>query len=458
MPVGFITEFPTTHPDLIEQFTATNSGDIGSLISSGANINYDANGVQIALLETDNDTLAWDNAFVVANDLASGFTVQFEIEKGLFAESVAGQTVNQIMFTINGSNSAHIRRDVGNNNWRVGNSGSIGNTKTIDTAYRSHVVVTLSFDPSIGSFGGWDFYADFLLLNTYVFGAAPGFSDTVNLSGSGGTSKVLNRYKNIQLFNSITTLTGVNEKEIGVVGDSWTKYGQYQLGGDTNNGDVALEGWQTEDYADSTLQALTTYKNRSYFAELQYQLILQGIYPKNNRIQWYGRGGTAGFSTSTNPLSERVDAALAGTGASGPPWPDPGLGTGAVDIWINHTGTNDRNSGNPFDDVVDDIEIELQRMLDDGAELVVTDNVARVFDSPPVVEIDEANVTALNTAMLSLSGLGGKTVLVDMYTGWTTAMSTNDGVHPNSTGQIFWAQQDAAAIQAFFADTGSPTL
>lgn len=460
MPVGFL-KFGADHPDIIDQFPATSASDMGSMTVS-AGVTFDSSGVFTGV-ENSGESIKWFNAFISPFAFqTNGFTLQFEIEKAAMAAVLSGFTQNRDLLFATAANSLRVTRHQSQNNWRHSAGGFTNGAKSINDSYRDRVIVTMSFDPSIGANGTQTLYFDYFLMLSDALANPVNFSGDMFVLGKGdATSGAIGfKAKNFMLSKAPTTLTGVNEKVIAVVGDSFPKYGQYQLGGDSNNTGAVILGEQVEQYADTSIKALNPYKNRCNFAELTFQLIDQlDIYPKNNRIEFYARGGTQGLASAGRPYSERIDAVLASTGATGPPFPDPGQGVNAVDIWFSTVGTNDASAGNTPATVLTDVKVEIDRMVVDGAQAVVWGNIARRFATGPGAEIDVAAVLALNEVFDTLAGYRDVTVVANKYDSWTSALvegGEDPAIHPNADGQVLWAQIDVAALKAFLSPvTGS---
>lgn len=450
--VGF-TQYPGTgNVNLIEAFTATSGSDIGSMTESiGSNFTYDSDGVLIGSASE----LSWPSAFLISNTFSNGFTVQFEMEGGMFASTTPGST-DETLIRIAGTDNVFLRRRDTQNAFAMSNGGTLATElKTANNSARSHTIVTISFDPAIGAEGTIDLYIDFMHLGAFTLNAAPDFDDVFSLNGNGGSAPNSPfSIRNVVIFKEATTLTGVNEKEIAVVGDSFLRYGQYQFGAGSNN-DPSLFYDATDWYGDGSTDGFTTYRNSAFFPELHYQLALQNIYPKGGRLKFYGRGGTEGLSSAPMPLSDRISAALQSTGATFPPStfaPVPGLGAGAIDIAIVHVGTNDVRDGNDPATVLADIKTELDILVSDGAERIVVDLVARRYDNgaTPTTQIDVAETEAMNAQLSTLSGYQNITTVADVYTDWPASyVEGSDGIHPNGIGQVQgWAPLVAAAIAA----------
>ena len=472
MPVGFL-QYGDSHPDIIEQFSclsdSADSDGIGSMVLTGSSYSFTTDGIQVNDHPTTGATdLVWESAFCTANSLVSGFTVQFECEKAAFAATFSSPSgvVQQTFVRMSGApTTTQIFNSVtagGPARWRAYHSGNIGEAKTIDTGYRSHVIATVSFDPAKGTNGTLDLYADFFLVGSYALPADVTSITELGLmgAGTGAIPGFVERIKNVMIMGTPTSLTGVNEKEICVVADSWVaNYGQYQSGSDSDNV-PPITGYTTDDYGDGTIVSSTSYKNRCFFAALHYELVLLGIYPKDGTIKMHSRGGANLSNAGTNKFEYRTTSALQSTGASfvdpTSPAPVPGLGVAAADIWIAHLGTNNIGGGATVADLIIDSKTEIDRMRADGAELIIFDNVARRFDDPNTgVEEDAAAVQALNAGIAELQGYMDVTRVCDMYTGWVTAYGTSDGIHPTAEGQVYWAQQVAKQIKAGLGLGGS---
>lgn len=95
-----------------------------------------------------------------------------------------------------------------------------------------------------------------------------------------------------------------------------------------------------------------------------------------------------------------------------------------------------------INDLISEYKLQLDRIIDDGAELVVINGPApRYLRAPqPTVEEYRETTQALNAAYLSeLDGYRGVTRYADVYTDYIPGYSHKDGLHPNKTGQVYLA-------------------
>lgn len=467
---GFL-KYGDDHPDIIEQFTLTGPelGNRGSLTAEGPGITYSDDGVQIGSTPVNTagpNRLYWDRAFVSINNLVAGFTLQFEVEKECFAEFIVDQSEDRLLMSLGGTNPFFIQRNVSRNNWRLHSVNDLSGVKTYDDAYRDHVIVTVSFNPLVGAFGHVDFYADYFLIGSWDLNAAPDFDSNLYLAGMGtaGAPNLTQRIKNVMLIQGATQLTNSRERVIVSTGDSWGVFGQYQSGIDSNNY-PPITGYMLDGYGDASQNARTDAKNRSYLSALHYELINKNIYPKGNRINFFSRSGARVLPTGGKPLAARVDAVLGeNTSRRAPHFPAE-LGNNVAQIWLINVGLNDagwfadgennresRTLPDYIKDLISEYKVQLDRIIDDGAELVVINGVAPRFlpASEPVTEQYAATTQAINAAYLAeLDGYRGVTRYTDVYTDYIPGYSRKDGLHPNKTGQVYLAKKTAAVIQGY---------
>jgi hypothetical protein len=279
---------------------------------------------------------------------------------------------------------------------------------------------------------------DFPLFKALYTQSISGGNLYVGGRGTGGQPNPIHRIKNVMLMRKPLAYANINPRVVAVVSDSFGARGQYNNG--TNEPDDPIyTGYQGSEQTE--LNSSNSWKNQSWFAGLHTALAAKNITP-DNRIHFYGRGGAKVISAD-NSLSDRVDAALASTGATFPPAtvaPIPGLGTDQIDIWIVHIGTNDIYVGNDPAAVLSELKLQLDRMVDDGADLITVDLVCRRYDAFGGVQEDIVETEAMNAQLATLEGYRGVVVVVDTYTDFTNQM-VNDGLHPNAAGYQFIAQK-----------------
>lgn len=443
MPVNFLS-FGSTDSDIIEQFTATDAGSIGSLVSVGSNTTYDASGVQVGNTPTSGDSLSWDNTFItVTNDLTTGFTLQYEITKAAFDELISGQAEDRLAFLLAGTNSIDLKRDDTQDNWRV---NALAGVKTVSDTYDPSVTITISYNPLISTFGHVDVYANRYPLISNDLTAVPAFDGNLHLFGDGTASfpNLLDSAKNVMLIDGATTLEGT--RRFVFLTDSWGRYANYPLGG--TNDSPAIQGNAVDDFSDGTTLAIERFKNRGLFANLHHKMGLNGTYPLDDKFYFFGRGGTLVSDTSSKALSDRTDTVLGEN--LGATWgPKPSLGQGKSTVVIFHVGTNNANSGITTEDFRTELLLEIDRMLDQGTLLVLLDEVApRYEDSPSTAEKDKVDVDRFNGVINGLNGHRGRVHTVPLYNGWIRSYSGDDGIHPSLDGQLFWSEQIANIYEA----------
>jgi hypothetical protein len=450
---GFPAFGDTTFPNYIESFTLASSGDKGSLNASG-NVDYDsALGARIGTTITDGSTLSWDNTFATTtHSLDDGFSVSFDVEKGIFAGTIGGQAENRTLFLIDGTEEAAVSRQLTNTNWTILNDGTPTFTGyvTRHQEYTTKVRVDISFDPTIGSFGNIKVWANRYPLIDQDLSALPDFDSGLNLSGLGtaGFPNISQRFSNVQLIGAPLSFDTVNKVRLSHMGDSWiATYGQQELGG--ANDTPVLTGYQgTED--SSSYLASASWKNTAYVAQLTNDLIEKGIYPDGaaDQMGFYGQDGGLLGDSGAKPFDERVDACLAPQGSAGTPFPFPGQGSATTEVYITHVGTNSVSgfSNAQMDGFFADFEVNIDRLITAGG-LVVVDLITPRYDGSSIPQ-DVDEVDYMNGLLSSLEGRRNAcTVNTEVNTLFAADATLANEIHPSRTGQVVWAQTVASAIE-----------
>ena len=461
MPVGYLN-YGDDHPDLVEQFSAKAADQVGSLTLTGTATYTDA-GVLVGATATDSSTLLWDTSFCnTANDFhEDGYTLQFELEKSFFIETLAAAGIIALM---DGSTNSRWQRNGGTEGLNFYHGGTReSRAQTLDEGIDTHVKVTLSWNPDIGAYGQFDCHLNHMLFSESLLDAAQVDLSQLYISGAGtgGLPNTVARIRNVMLFTGATTLAGVNEKRYTVIGDSWTNYGQYTKPNGTTDA-PALIAYAGVEYGANLTDGRQSYKNRSFFAEMHNQLYLEGFYPQGNRINFYGLGGSYVDSTKTNnDLMDRWLSLVAPTNSTYPTYPAPvsGIGPNVGKILHIHAGTNDIGYSSESDaDRLDDLKAVIDLAVQDGTELILVDTVPTRWASGPGAQIDAAETLSWNALVVGLSGYREVVRIVDLYPHFTTAHSTTDGIHPSAEGQVLWAKLAGAEIRKFYGGAGSGSM
>ena len=447
---GFPTYGDTSFPDYIEHSALTTG--IGGSLSSTGSLSYDSDGAAVGT-----GTLSWPNAFVSSNNLANGFSLSFEIEKRAFKYTNNSQTQDWGVFSIGGTNPVIVERDQATQAWNVLSNGSptyVG-YRSRDTEYDDHVRVDISYDPSgNGNIKAWVNYYPFI---DQDLTAKPSFDGDIFLGGDGTIANIVERFRNVQIVKAPLDFSDVNKYTIAHMGDSWhASYGQYELG--TSDSVPVLQGYTgTEDGGE--YEAPSSYKNTSYVAMLTKNLIEQGIYPSGagDKIGFYGRNGGQMGNQGSKPYSQRIDACLQSTTATGPAFPVSGQGTNNTEIFVTHIGTNSvqGKSNAQMDAEFADFQGSIDRLIDNGCRYVIIDQVAARWTEDAVPVLAEVTETAyMNGLIATLEGYRGVCyVNTGIFTEFAADSDLAVGVHPSRKGQVVWAQTVSDTIQRAFAES-----
>ena len=277
---GFLP-YGSDDPDVIGYASLTSASDtsIGAYAATATgNVTYTDAGVQVGATQVDGSTFTYANALVLL--IKREGHVTFEIEKGFFDFDLA-EDVNALLILFPGSNTWHVRKGAGDKYIYFANGGLGAQKAGVDNkgVTGTHMRVDISWNNY-----GVQMYVENMLVMSNPWGNLPGFASIINITGNGGGSgNTEYRIRNLQFSSRPITLPVTHEKNvITVIGDSFTKQGQYPLSF------FAYLGEQVEDYGDTTIQATNTHKNRGMIPVIHGELAKKGIHV-GERIRWHGR-------------------------------------------------------------------------------------------------------------------------------------------------------------------------
>ena len=489
----FDTYDDTSAPGFIESFTGQSDdvAGMGSLVYGSANLDVNSNGFRI----TNNITAdaVWNNAFVVANNLATlGYRMTFELEKGFFDQATTSW-LGQFEYLLIHNSTAPTSILYDNN---ISAWGSIpadpASVKTaVDSVSGTHARVDISYTPGIGANGTGriDLYIERTLVSQWSCPAGDTFpvDGSIKLNSNlGGLADLFNnqfRIRNVQISAGSIDKWGQTSKQICHLGDSFVQLGQYSLGSRTNdqgnedpNHNPALNG--IDNSVETTpMQAVNSpYWTAGFMGQLQGSLSEIGYYPQatNNqgsgtetrRVENYGEGGSRILSVGLPGLKERVDAALGVALNRGP----AGGAADRQNIWIIDIGTNeiyaDQLWENPqlwdqrFTDIEAVMRTELQRILDDGrTETIILGQVTKVWTDTGVDFVPAALYQRFDSLWAQLAQIDSRIIVVNVNDVWDyNTHVVSSGVHPNNTGFKLMADRMAASLKSGILPTGTYTF
>lgn len=235
--------------------------------------------------------------------------------------------------------------------------------------------------------------------------------------------------------------------QLDVVADSQGIYNGYQAGTDSNNTPV-LTGIG-DVFGDGSSPLVTENKNRSMFAAMHYEMAVRGMYPKGGKIGSYCRAGSRIDAGHSKPIDDLLDALMAATDASGPPYPAPGRGEYGLEAVLFQFGTNDAGATTQVDrdQLLVDYKAAIDRAISGGSRaIIVGTSPARHESGLGSPETEAAETASLNERIRSLQGYRGVCQVYDLYSAINTTMLRSDGLHLNALGGVTWARIAALAL------------
>lgn len=460
---GFL-EFGASHPDVIDAFTNTSGSDVGDTETIAATFDpvKGAKYTNLGSFGRWNEGAGSFNAATWNDIRSNGWTMQFEVEKELFAASYA-ETGNDVFLLVSGGSENHFAyRRANFFEWIEDATGAPvpgDRLRTYDDEQPDFVRVDVSFNNATNTF---DLYVEKFLLGSWTLAGSKVWNN-ISWTGVGGAFGVNNHpffIRNVQLCLGPIERQAINRRRVCFLSDSFGTWSQYQNDTVTDN-DPALTGvaiGDTQYDAPPTAANPQESRNVNLFARLHkafvekgYQLEAvnnQGANAQLGRIEYYGRSGsTVGPIAYVDKLEQRIDAAFGTAG-------DPPNGSTGYDVYLILIGTNDVNMAglqpDPtayIDSVVAEYQGQLDRLraADPDCTIIISSVVDKYTnsssgDNPSLVNQFNAKWSS------ELDGYAGA-ILVDIHTGWGQNL-TVDTVHPNLAGMKHLADRFAAAIPA----------
>lgn len=462
---------------VVDRFSGTSADDIGDHIGI-LNATYDS----LAGFKLDNDpalggAAKWNNAALttlIPNRAVDGFTLQFEIEKGMFAidaVSNVSPTTSLLMVDTAGS-QARFDRDGGTDAWSLSYDGVFEasvqtNNRTSDT---HDTILYTQFGSGHALEGVSRLYRnEFIIAETAVPTTVRVATDLF-IGGQGGIFGVLQMnpeffIRNVLLIDHALDLT--EDKRVVFLCDSQGQRGQYPLRVNTHYPDSTplLYGYegagadvQPLDEAVPGPAALNaSFFDESWFASFHRVMAEKGVH--TDEIETYSRGGSILWADPAwSPgyyafweglqLEKRVDAML--NTAAGE-FPTPQLADPDVDIIVISMGSNDRaawvgQGGVNKTGLTSAIETEIDRLIvaSTPSQILMTDMPPLVSNHPDHPQNPEKlQIDAdLNEVIRGLDGYGGVVEVVNIGGMPNPAGFIADtNVHFNPTGYKYISER-----------------
>ena len=431
---GFL-EYGSNDPDVIGFASLTSSDDIdigvhSPTITEGDGVTYTEDGVQIGSTQNGLAKFSYPNALAL---LLDGGHITFWVEKEFFAIDAA-EALNALLFSIGGTNTAHLRKQFDSFQLQIGNSGTRPEKGSLGNAGSgSHIRVDANFLNM-----GMQIFVDELEAIFAPWGAKPAFNSDFTLSGNGdGLPNTQYRFKWLQMSTRAIFLPETAEANVV----AWISYSFGRLGNYPLN-NLANLGWQTDDYGDGTLQANDIFKDRGMIPHCHRILAQNNVFVGGNRIHWYGRGGVQADSGSSNPLSERTTALFSQAG--GAEFPTPGL-RNTPNVLVSNIGNNDISAAVSDATFQTSYDAEIQAWIADLAP----DTPILLLELSERYDADHtANIVGKNAIVNGFAATYPQVSIVKVYQATVDDpdLIGDDGIHPSETGHPFYGTQIANKI------------
>ena len=462
----------------VQKFAGTSVGEMGLLTTAGAT--YDP--VNGFVAPNDGTVAQWasgDFSSLLPDAATAGFTLQFEIESGMFALDVSPAAGLTSVVYANGAGpiTSNFSRDSTTDAWAINYNGDIqSSVQTNNITSGTHDTITYVL---LGSDAGSDEGIARIYRNQFLIAEspAPATVEVITNLYIGGISGLIGlplnpefAVRNVLLMS--TAFVPVVNTNIAVIGDSLPQRGQYPLlanpnfpdstplksGYDTANGDYPATPTQTGPLEEATpgpAPLNASWFDESWFAHTERGLAAKGLF--TDRVHTYARGGSVLYAYPSFPpaftahLGLRVDA-MQRTGAG--EFPAPALANPKLDIVVIHVGANDRSvwGGGEFGSV--DIS-GMSAFLEQQLDRIISGNSPRqilLCNLPPPPTNSTGPLlaetqAAMNAMFATFDGYGGVTTMVDL-TGLdpVTMLLSDTNVHYNALGYKYVADQVNEAI------------
>lgn len=432
---GFL-EYGSNDPDVIgfASLTSSSNLDIGvhsPTVTEGDGVTYTEDGVLIGATTDGGARITYPNSLALL--LKNGGTITYWIEKGFFEDASIGAESHLIY--INGTDKVFIRKlTITDGIIQTKQASGLSNTLNASNVGMDDLTrVDISFNNK-----GISMYVDYLLLMKNDWAANPAFDSTINLSGLGtsGAPNAAFRFKNMQVSTRPISLP-VNPQviDISVLGDSFTRQGQYPL----NN--CFYTGYAGADYGDTSLDPLTTHRNRGMLPTIHSELAKKNTYI-GDRVNFYGRGTSEVFAASGVPLSARTDAM---DNQASVEYPTPSVRKN-TQIVVSVIGTNDIANSRDQATVLADYKTEIDKWDVYASHIVITTIPDRYSPASKSDAAGLAEIASMNELYKTLEDYNSKVKVVDMNPIMDSTDFISDGIHPDTSGMVKYGKQIANAI------------
>mgnify|MGYP003670109164 FL=1 len=462
----------------VQKFAGTSAGDMGLLTTAG--VTYHATNGFVA--PNDGTVAQWasgDFSSLLPDAATAGFTLQFEIESGMFALDVSPAAGLTSVVYANGAGpiTSNFSRDSTTDAWAINYNGDIQpSVQTNNITSGTHDTITYVL---LGSDAGADEGIARIYRNQFLIAEspAPATVEVITNLYIGGISGLIGlplnpefAVRNVLLMS--TAFVPVVNTNIAFIGDSLPQRGQYPLLANPNypNSTPLKSGYDiaSGDYPETPTQTgpleeampgpdplNASWFDESWFAHTERGLAAKGLF--TDRVHTYARGGSVLYADPSFPpaftahLGLRVDA-MQRTSAG--EFPTPQLANQKLDIVVIHIGTNDRSvwsTGNygPVDTV--SMSAFLEQQID---RVIAVNNPTQILLCnlpPPPTGATEPDLAptqaAMNAMFATFDGYGDVVTLVDL-TGLDpgTMLLNSTNVHFNALGYKYVADQVNEAI------------